>query len=158
MVKRTNLSSKQLTESHQTNPNVNQQGVVVSRDGYYIIQVKWKSGFTHKVPCRGYGLKSEMAFNDSLFWVESHFFYEITQQEYEEYAWAQSLAVDIEKTTKKTTTRSPRKNGKSVPKDGAKLSRTKQSVRPATKSVKNKAASAEPTKKRSSGSIATQNK
>ena len=126
--------------------------MVVNRDGYYFIDVTWKSGFKHKVPCRGYSLKSQLAFNDSLFWVESHSFYEVTQQEYEEYLWGSGSAADTEKTTSTSNTRSRRKSGASVKTDGEKPSRTKQSAKPATKTTKKKATSSTQTKKPSTGS------
>lgn len=132
--------------------------MVVNRDGFYFIDVTWKTGFSHKVPCRGYSLKSQMAFNDSLFWIESHSFYEVTQQEYEDYLWGSGSAADIEKTTSKSTTRSPRKNGVREVKVVTKSCPTKQCVKPATKSTKKKAPSATPIKKRSSGSTTTGNK
>lgn len=128
---------------------------MATRDGYYFIDITWKSGFNHIVPCRGYNLKSEIAFNQSLFWIEKFHYYEVTKEQYEEKLWGTSLAADTEKTTTKSTTRSPRKSGSSTKVDGAKQSRTKRSATPATKSTKNKEASATPTKKRQSGSKTT---
>lgn len=128
---------------------------MTTRDGYYFIDITWKSGFNHIVPCRGYNLKSEIAFNQSLFWIEKFHYYEVTKEQYEEKLWGTSLAADTEKTTTKSTTRSPRKSGSSTKVDGAKPSRTKRSATPATKSTKKKAQSATPTKKRSSGSTTT---
>ena len=132
--------------------------MVVNLDGYYFIEVTWKSGFKHKVPCRGYGLKSQMAFNDSLFWVESHYFYEVTQKEYEDYVWGSGSVADIEKTTSTSTTRSRKKSGSSEKTAGKKPCPTKQSVQPATKTTKKKVDSSTPTKKRTSGSTTTRNK
>jgi hypothetical protein len=126
--------------------------VVVNRDGYYMIHVVWKDGFKHKVPCRGYNLKSEMAFNDSLFWVESHNFFEVSKEDYEEYIWGSGSVADTEKTTSTSTTRSRRKSGQSEKTDTVKQSRTKQSAKTATKNTKKKVSSSTPTKKRSSGS------
>lgn len=128
---------------------------MATRDGYYFIDVTWKSGFKHTIPCRGFNLKSEMAFTESLFWIESFHYYEVTKEQYEEKLWGISLAADTEKTTKKSTTKSPRKSGASEKTDGAKPSRTKRSATPATKSTKKKAQSATPTKKRTSGSTTT---
>lgn len=132
--------------------------MVVNRDGYYFIDVTWKDGFKHKVPCRGYGLKSQLAFNDSLFWIESHSFYEVTKEQYEEYLWGSGSLADTEKTTSTNTTRSRRKSGTSEKKVGTKQSRTKQSATNATKSTKKRESSSTQTKKQSSGSTTTRNK
>jgi hypothetical protein len=125
---------------------------VATRDGYYFIDVTWKSGFKHTIPCRGYNLKSEIAFNDSLFWVESFNYYEVTEQQYEEKLWGAGYPADIEKTTTKSTTASKRK---ATAETGVKQSATKRSATPATKSTKKKDQSSAPTKKRSSGSTTT---
>ena len=55
----------------------------VSFDGYFMLEVKWKGGFTHKVPCRGYNLGSQIRFTESLFWVESYDYIKCTKEEYE---------------------------------------------------------------------------
>ena len=46
-------------------------------DKYYEISVKWKSGFKHKIYCRGYNLKSWLAFQESIFWIESYDYKEV---------------------------------------------------------------------------------
>ena len=128
---------------------------MATRDGYYFIDVTWKSGFKHIVPCRGFNLKSELTFNQSLFWIESINYYEVTKEQYEEKVWGSGSAVDTEKTTSTSTTRSRRKSGASEKTDGVKPSRTKRSATPATKSVKKKASSSTTTKKPPSGSKTT---
>lgn len=128
---------------------------MATRDGYYFIDITWKSGFKHTVPCRGYNLKSELAFNQSIFWIDTFNYYEVTKEQYEEKLWGSGYPADTEKTTSTSTTRSRQKTGASEKKDGAKPSRTKRSATPATKSTKKKAQSATPTKKRSSGSTTT---
>lgn len=131
---------------------------MATRDGYYFIDITWKSGFKHTVPCRGYNLKSEIAFNESIFWIDSFVYYEVTKEQYEEKVWGTFSAADTEKTTTKSTTKSPRKSGASAKTDGVKPSRTKRSATPATKSTKKKATSSTPTKKRSSGSTTRKTK
>ena len=121
--------------------------MVVNPSGYYLIDVTWKGGFKHKVPCRGYQLKSNMAFHDSLFWIESHIHHEVTKEQYEEYLWGSGSLADTEKTNSKTNTRSPRKSGKSQKEVGPKHSATKQSATSATKSTAKKKQSSTRTKK-----------
>lgn len=125
---------------------------MASRDGYYFIDVTWKSGFKHTVPCRGFRLKSELAFNESIFWIESIEYYEVTKEQYEEKTWESPLAADTEqKTTTKSTT-SQRKRGKSQKKDGSEQSTTPASVKPARKTTKPKEQSSTATKKKPTGS------
>ena len=125
---------------------------MATRDSYYFIDVTWKSGFKHTVPCRGFRLKSELEFNKSIFWIESIEYYEVTQKQYEEKTWESPLVVDTElKTTKKPTT-SQRKRGKSQLKDGAEQSTTPASVKPARKTTKPRTPSSTATKKKTTGS------
>lgn len=122
------------------------------RDGYYFIDVTWKSGFKHTVPCRGYRLKSEIAFNESIFWIESINYYEVTKEQYEEKTWESPLAADIEpKTSTKRKTSQP-KRGKSTKKDGVEQSTTPASAKPARKTTKPKGQSSTATKKKTTGS------
>lgn len=60
---------------------------MATRDGYYLIDITWKTGFKHTVACRGYNLKSEITFNKSIFWIEDMSYREVTQEEYELKAW-----------------------------------------------------------------------
>ena len=69
----------------------------VSFDGYFMLEVKWKGGFTHKVPCRGYNLGSQIRFTESLFWVESYDYTKCTKEEYEAYVFGDGS--DFEETT-----------------------------------------------------------
>lgn len=124
----------------------------VNRDSYIFIETKWKGGFTHIVPCRGYDLKSQLKFHESLFWIESSEWKEVTQSEYEEHVWDTSLVADTEKTPKKTTTQSQRKEAKSPKKVGRDHSTTKQSAITATKNTRKKDSSSSQTKKRTTGS------
>jgi hypothetical protein len=127
------------------------------RDGYYFIDVTWKSGFKHTVPCRGFNLKSEIAFNQSIFWIDSIHYYEVTKEQYEEKTWESSLVADIEpKTTTKRTTSQP-KRGKSLKKDGVEQSTTPASAKTARKTTKLKTQSSTATKKKPTGSKETKN-
>jgi hypothetical protein len=59
----------------------------VSSNAFYFIDVTWKGGFKHIVPCRGYGLQSQLKFNDSLIYVESAEPREVTEEEYNNRIW-----------------------------------------------------------------------
>lgn len=54
----------------------------VKSDAFFLITVKWKGGFKHKVACRGYNLKSWMDFEDSLEYVDSYNYVETTEEVY----------------------------------------------------------------------------
>ena len=125
---------------------------VHNRDKYYFIDVTWKGGFKHIVPCRGYNLKSQLAFNDSIFWIESHSHYEVTKEQYEEYIWGSTSLADTEKTTSTNTTKSSRKKATSTKTAGRKPSGTKSSVKNAETSTKKKVSSSKQKKTPSSGS------
>ena len=55
--------------------------------GYYFIDVTWKTGFKHTIPCRGYRLKSQFAALQGLFWVSEFLHYEVTKEQYYELMW-----------------------------------------------------------------------
>jgi hypothetical protein len=64
----------------------------VPTDAYFFVDVVWKKtgktkAFKHTVPCRGYNLKSQLNFNDSLFWVDTHSYREVSKQEWEKKVW-----------------------------------------------------------------------
>ena len=62
----------------------------VPSDSYFFIDTKWKSGFSHIVPCRGYNLKSQLRFSESIFWIESTNWYEVTKEKYEEHVYGRA--------------------------------------------------------------------
>jgi hypothetical protein len=62
----------------------------VPSDSYFFIDTKWKSGFSHIVPCRGYNLKSQLRFSESIFWIESTDWYEVTKEKYEEHVYGRA--------------------------------------------------------------------
>lgn len=117
----------------------------VRSDAYFLITVKWIGGFTHKVPCRGYGLKSQIDFTKSLDWVEEFNWEECDQAEYdrrvfgigEEEECQSSVVVDTKSkvSTKRTASQSKRGTDSS-----RKQSAMSASVKPASKdtSVKKK--------------------
>jgi hypothetical protein len=62
----------------------------VPSDSYFFIDTKWKGDFSHIVPCRGYNLKSQLRFNESIFWIESSHWYEVTKEQYEEHVYGRA--------------------------------------------------------------------
>lgn len=62
----------------------------VHRDSYFFIDTKWKDGFTHIVPCRGFNLKSQLRFNENIFWIESSEWREVTKETYEEHIYGRT--------------------------------------------------------------------
>ncbi len=69
-----------------------QTGNTVPTDAYYFMEVTWKKqgkikAFKHIVPCRGYNLKSQINFNESLFWVDKYTYKEVTKQQWEKRVW-----------------------------------------------------------------------
>jgi hypothetical protein len=52
------------------------------RDRCYQIDVVWKTAFKHKIYCHGHQLKSLLAFNESLEWIKSSVYKEITDAQY----------------------------------------------------------------------------
>jgi hypothetical protein len=129
----------------------------VNRDAYFLITVKWLSGFSHKVPCRGYGLKSQLDFTQCLEYVESFSYEETTKEDYEFRVfgdgseWESQPVADTKSKKSKTPTKSPPKSGPSVKKGGRKPSATKVSATPAKKSVKKTTKSSTTSKKKTTG-------
>lgn len=76
-----------------------QIGETVPRDGYFQIDVVWKSGFKHSIKCRGFNLKSMLAVQESIFWIESYKYKQITEAQYNK------GMIDESSTTKKESTR-----------------------------------------------------
>ena len=59
----------------------------INREDYIFIDVEWKSGFKHTVPCRGYNLQSQLKFNESIFWIKSFTWRVVTDKEYNAKLW-----------------------------------------------------------------------
>ena len=124
----------------------------IKRDDYIYITVKWKGGFTHIVPCRGYNFKSQIKFNESLLYVESFTWKLVTQKEYEDRLWGSLPAADTESMNSTTSSTVPPKRGKSQKKDGSKPSTTKASVKSVTENSKSKTQSSTRKKAKPTGS------
>ena len=67
----------------------------VALDAYFLMTVKWKDGFTHKIMCRGYNLKSWLDFQKSLNGVESYSYEEITKEEHDKRFYGEEKPIKI---------------------------------------------------------------
>lgn len=129
----------------------------VPSDAYFLVHVKWQSGFEHSVPCRGYGLKSQLEFHKTLEYVESFSYEETTKEHYEFRVfgdgseWESEQVADMTSKKSKTPTKSPPKSGPSVKKVGVKPSATKVSATPAKKTTKKTTKSSTTSKKKITG-------
>ena len=128
-----------------------------SRDSYLMIDVTWKGGFKHSVPCRGYNLKSQIKFQESLHYIDSFVPRIVTQKEYDAFVFGESECQSSQpagtksKTSTKRSSAQP-KPGKSAKTVGSKRSTTKVSVKRVTKNTKSNEVSSTPSKKKSTGS------
>lgn len=126
---------------------------------FYLITVKWMGGFTHKVPCMRFNLKSQIEFTKTLNYVEEFSYEQVSEEEYNKYVYGEkecqsSQPVAIKSKTSKKPTTSARKSGKSTTKAGTKRSPTKPSAKPATKSTRKTTPSSKPKPKKPTGSPA----
>ena len=102
----------------------------VNSSAYYFIDVTWKGGFKHIVPCRGYGLQSQLRFNDSLIYVESAEPREVTEEEYNNRIWGDPDGRDNESQTqqenppKRSRSKAKGKDSESVRNTSGKSTRT----------------------------------
>ena len=76
----------------------------IKREDYIFIDVTWKSGFKHTVPCRGFNLQSHIKFNESIFWIEKFTWRVVTEKEYNAKVWAPLEENDDGTRTRKTKT------------------------------------------------------
>ena len=129
----------------------------IKRDDYIFLDVTWETGFKHIVPCRGFNLTSQLRFSQSLDYVKSVTYRKVTQKLYEEMLCPSLQAADTESENLNTSVKSQSKRGTSGQKVGSKRSTTQASAKAATKSMKPKATSSTPSKKKSSGLKETKN-
>lgn len=123
----------------------------IKREDYIFIDVKWKGGFKHTVPCRGYNLQSHIKFNESIFYIESFTWRTVTKKQYEDRVWGSLEVADTESKNLKTSSTAQPKRGKSQKTDGSKQSITKASAKSVTKNSKSKTQSSTPRKAKQSG-------
>ena len=81
----------------------------IKHDCYIFMEVTWKDGFKHIVTCRGYNLKSQIAFTKSLFWVDSYNWYEVSKEIYDDWLWG-SYSEETTLTKENNNERRTRKN------------------------------------------------
>jgi len=84
----------------------------MDNQSYIFIDVTWKQtgkqkAFTHTVPCRGYNLKSHLKFNESLFWIDTFTYREVSEKEWMDKVWAPME--DEDDGTRATKTKTQRK-------------------------------------------------
>lgn len=130
----------------------------VTRESYVLIDVTWQGGFKHSVPCRGYNLKSQIKFQESLQYIEAFTYRIVTQKEYDAFVFGEpecqsSPAAVIKSKNSTTSSTSPRKNGKSAKTAGSKQLPTKASAKTATKATKTPTRSSKAKPKNSTGSL-----
>ena len=88
-----------------------------TRDGYYFFHVKWRGGFTHIVPVRGYNVRSNIKFTESLEWIDTYDIEQVTQEQYDLRLWGSNLEEEDGRASKNKTQqknptkRKPRKEG-----------------------------------------------
>jgi hypothetical protein len=71
--------------------------------------VTWKGGFSHIVPCRGFNLKSQIKFTESLEYVDSYDYVECTQEEYELRIWGDGSEFEENKDGRASKTKTQQK-------------------------------------------------
>lgn len=98
----------------------------VTSASYFCIDTIWKSGFKHTVPCRGYNLKSQLKFNESIFWIESSNWYEVTKETYEElvYGRTEQAEAQQENSPKRSRGSTKAKDSKATRNSSGKSTRT----------------------------------
>jgi hypothetical protein len=101
----------------------------VPSDSYFFIDTKWKGDFSHIVPCRGYNLKSQLKFNESIFWIESSNWYEVTKEQYEEHVYgrAEQAETQQENPPKRSRRSTKNKDSESARDSGKESTRTTRS-------------------------------
>jgi hypothetical protein len=102
----------------------------INPSAFYFIDVTWRGGFKHIVPCRGYGLQSQLRFNDSLEYVDSAEPREVTEEEYNNRIWGDPDGRDNERETqqenppKRSRAKAKSKDSESIRNTSGKSSRT----------------------------------
>ena len=109
----------------------------IKRDDYIFIDIEWKSGFKHTVPCRGFNLQSHIKFNESIFWIKQFTWRVVTEKEYNAKLWAPIEENDNERGKRKSKTleKNPAKTKPraKASKDTEAVSKPKRSSKPAAK-------------------------
>lgn len=76
----------------------------VEKQDYIFIDVEWQGGFKHVVPCRGYNLQSQLAFNKSLNYVKDFKWRVVSEKQYNALMWPSFEENDNERSSGKRKT------------------------------------------------------
>lgn len=123
----------------------------IKRDDYIFLDVVWKTGFKHIVPCRGFNLQSQLNFSSSLEYVKKVTYRIVSEKQYTELLWVSSVPVDVESMTLTTQATSSVKAKPLAKTATKKPSATKPSAKAASKNTKKQASSSKAKKKPSVG-------
>ncbi len=111
----------------------------IKTDDFIFIDIEWKSGFKHTVPCRGFNLKSHIKFNESLFWIKEFTWRVVTEEEYNTKLWSNIEEEDDERGKRKSKTlkEAPAKRNTraKASKDTKAVSKPKRATKPASKTT-----------------------
>ena len=109
----------------------------IKKDDYIFIDITWKSGFKHTVPCRGFNLKSQLEFTKSIFWIDKFTWRVVTEKDYNAKLWAPLEEKDNEPRASKgkalKEAAAKRKPRAKASEDSEGLSKSRRTNKPATK-------------------------
>lgn len=106
--------------------------IKVNRDAYFFIDVVWKSGFKHRVPARGYELKSWLNLLEKNNWIDHSVYSEVLEEQFNEHCHGKKPADKKQVTEKKLTTK---KVTNSVTTKRKATTKSTQKSKPAAKKV-----------------------
>ena len=106
--------------------------IKVNRDAYFFIDVVWKSGFKHRVPARGYELKSWLNLLEKNDWIDHSVYSEVLEEQFNEHCHGKKPADKKQVTEKKLTTK---KVTNSVTTKRKATTKSTQKSKPAAKNV-----------------------
>ena len=100
---------------------------------YILADVVWSTGFTHKVPMRGFSLKSQIEFHKSLSHVVSMTPNVVTEEEYNNYLYGEDDGSRECKTETLKKTPAKRKPRSKASEDSKRVSKPRGATKPAAK-------------------------
>ena len=106
--------------------------IKVNLDAYFFIDVVWKSGFKHRVPARGYELKSWLNLLEKNNWIDHSVYSEVLEEQFNEHCHGKKPADKKQVTEKKLTTK---KVTNSVTTKRKATTKSTQKSKPAAKKV-----------------------
>lgn len=123
----------------------------IKRDDYIFLDVTWKTGFKHIVPCRGFNLTSQVKFSSTLEYVSDVTYRVVTEKQYMELLWPSPVPADAESKTSTKPTTSSAKAKPLAKKATPKPSATKPSAKTVSKNTKKQVSSSKAKKTPSVG-------